>query len=88
MPLLHETKPKKAKWGFAQKHAGNSILDIGVLIRSTLGTPPPPPAEPYKRGANDPWWEEVTSNMGTIGYLVYINDEPTYLRLKAAIEAS
>jgi hypothetical protein len=73
MPLLAEAKPKKAKWGFKCPYAGNSILDIGVLVRETLGKP---------NGTD--WWDEVTSNMGSVGYLIYFNDEALYELFKAA----
>lgn len=85
MPLLTETKPKKAKWGFKCQYAGNSILDIGVLVRETLGKTPPCATPPY-RGVDDPWWDEVTSNMGQIGYLIYFNDQVLYEQFKAANE--
>jgi hypothetical protein len=72
MPLLTETKPRKAKYGFKCQYAGSTILDIGVLVRSTLG----------KGGPG--WWDEVTSNMGQIGYLIYFDDEALYEMFKAA----
>jgi hypothetical protein len=75
MPLLTEMKPKKAKWGFKCPHAGNTILDIGVLVRETLGKP-----------CGNGWWDDVTSNMGTIGYLIYFDDEALYELFKAANE--
>lgn len=87
MPLLTTAKPKKAKFGMKATYAGSSILDIGVLIRETLGTPQPPAIPPY-RGDADPWWDEVTSNMGQIGYLIYFNDEALYNRLLNANEAT
>ena len=75
MPLLTETKPRKAKYGFKCQYAGNTILDIGVLVRSTLGKP-----------SGNGWWDEVTSNMGQIGYLIYFDDEALYELFKAANE--
>ena len=82
MQLLTVTNPKKAKYGFKCESA-NRLLDVGMLVRETLGTPPPP-HNPQGYGSLDPWWEVVDANMGQVKLLMYFNDEELYKRLLAA----
>ena len=82
MPLLIETNPKKSKYGFKCTNR-NHLLDVGVLVRGTIGSPVAPVVPPF-HGDSDLWWEEVIANMGTVKYLIYLNDEDLYKRLVAA----
>lgn len=86
-PLLVETKPRKAKFGFRYnistygtllekaQHARN-MAQVCELIHFTLGDPD-----------RENWWYELSNSNGrSDSLLVYINDLGLYEKVKAAID--
>lgn len=80
---IGENKPRKAKYGFTMALNQDTLKDAAIL-HSVLANIPQADADAQDVSL---WWIETPNNMGTSQLKLYINDEGTYAKVKAAIEA-